>query len=308
MFISLNSLGQQDRADLKKTIKTIASRHPAKIGFAVIDLQSGDTIDFNGKAHFPMQSAYKFHLALAVLKQVDEGKLKLDQQIFVTAKDLLPNPWSPMREKYPHGNVSITLAEILSYSVSQSDNNGCDMLFRLIGGSSAVHQFIHSVGIQDVARVATEEEMHMNQKIQFKNWSTSFSAVQLLKLFYDNKMLSKSSGDLLLDIMMKTISGPNKIKGLLPKVTIVAYKMDSSGTNSAGVTVASNDIGIVSLPDGKNFAIAVFVSMTNEEEKVTDQIIPEFTKGAWNYFLKEDTLSFQRNVINQQSDSIDLLL
>lgn len=286
LLLSISSYAQQRKQDLKKTIETIVSKHTAKIGFSVIDLQNGDTIGFNGKARYPMQSVYKFHLALAVLKQVDEGRLKLDQQIFVTAKDLLPNTWSPLRDKYPQGNVFIPLTEILSYTVSQSDNNGCDILFRLVGGPSEVDRFIYSTGIKDVSIVVTEEEMHLDEKVQFKNWSTPFAAVQLLKLFYDKKILSASSNDFLWDIMVKTTSGPNKIKGLLPKETIVAHKTGSSGINPEGITTATNDIGIITLPNGKHFAIAVFVSMTREEEKETDRIIAECSKVAWDYFLQ----------------------
>jgi beta-lactamase class A len=286
LLIAMNSLAQQSKQDLKKRIEIIAGKHAAKIGFAVLDLQNGDTIGFNGRIRYPMQSVYKFHLALAVLKKVDEGKLKLDQQIFITPKDLLPNTWSPLRDKYPQGNVSIPLAEILSYTVSQSDNNGCDILFRLIGGPVQVNRFIHNIGITNVTIVATEEEMHLDDQVQFKNWSTPFSAVQLLKLFYDKKVLSKASGDFLLDIMVKASSGPNKIKGLLPKGTTVAHKTGSSGANAAGITAASNDIGIVTLPNGKHFAVAVFVSMTMEGEQMTDSIIAECSRAAWDYFSR----------------------
>lgn len=286
LLIAMNSLAQQSKQDLKKRIEIIAGKHAAKIGFAVLDLQNGDTIGFNGKIRYPMQSVYKFHLALAVLKKVDEGKLKLDQQIFITPKDLLPNTWSPLRDKFPQGNVSIPLAEILSYTVSQSDNNGCDILFRLIGGPVQVNRFIHNIGITNVTIVATEEEMHLDDQIQFKNRSTPFSAVQLLKLFYDQKVLSKASADFLLDIMVKASSGPNKIKGLLPKGTTVAHKTGSSGANAAGITAASNDIGIVTLPNGKHFAVAVFVSMTREGEQMTDSIIAECSRAAWDYFSR----------------------
>lgn len=285
VLVSLNGFAQQPKQDLKKSIEIIASKHKAKIGFAVLDLQNGDTIGFNGKVHFPMQSVYKFHLALAVLKKIDEGKLKLDQQILLKPTDLLPNTWSPLREKYPQGNVSVPLSEILGYTISQSDNNGCDILFRLVGGPAKVNAFIHGIGVKDVAIVATEEEMHRDEKVQFKNWSTPFSVAQLLKLFYDKKILSKASQDFLWDIMVKTTSGPNKIKGLLPKGTIVAHKTGSSGANAEGITTASNDIGIVTLPNGKHFAIAVFVSMTKEEEAVTDRIIAECSKAAWDCFV-----------------------
>ncbi|MBA4053785.1 MAG: class A beta-lactamase, partial [Marivirga sp.] len=78
-----------------------------------MDLESGDTIIINGKKQFPMQSVYKFPVAMAVLHQVDQGKLSLNQKIHVAKNDLLPNTWSPLREKYPSGNVEVPLSEIL---------------------------------------------------------------------------------------------------------------------------------------------------------------------------------------------------
>ncbi len=83
----------------------------------------------------PMLSVFKFHIALAVLNQVDKGNLTLDQKILIKKSDLLENTWSPLREKYPDGNVELPLSEIITYTVAQSDNNGCDILLRLIGGT-----------------------------------------------------------------------------------------------------------------------------------------------------------------------------
>jgi hypothetical protein len=40
---------------------------------------------------------------LAVLSKVDSGQLNLNQEIYVKKTDLLPNTWSPLREKYPNG-------------------------------------------------------------------------------------------------------------------------------------------------------------------------------------------------------------
>ena len=82
-----------------------------------------------------MQSVYKYPLALAILNQVDKGIFSLEQKIHIKKEDLLPDTWSPLRKKYPDGNADITLDELLNITVSQSDNNGCDILFRLIGGT-----------------------------------------------------------------------------------------------------------------------------------------------------------------------------
>jgi beta-lactamase class A len=281
LIVSVNVFAQKN--DLRKKLQTIVSAHAATIGFSLTDLQNGDTLTINGGKHLPMQSVYKFHLALAILNQVDQGKLKLDQKILVKKSDLLPGTWSPLREKYPNGEVLIPLSEILSYTVSQSDNNGCDLLFRLIGGPAKVNRYIHSLGIKKVAVTATEEQMHQNEQVQFTNWTTPAAATQLLKLFYDKKILSKTSYEFLWKAMTETSTGPNKIKGLLPAGTLAAHKTGNSGANKSGLTAATNDIGIVTLPDGKHFAVAVFVSMTKEDEKTTDSIIAELTKTSWDY-------------------------
>ena len=140
---------------LRNKIEQITKGKNAKVGVAVLDLKGKDTLTINGTGHFPMQSVFKFHLALAVLNQVDKGKFSLNQKIFVKKSELKPNWWSPLRDKYPNGDVNLPLSELLSFTVSQSDNNGCDILFKLLGGPKKVHDYIHSLGIKDVAILTT---------------------------------------------------------------------------------------------------------------------------------------------------------
>lgn len=285
LTLSLNSSAQHN--ELRKKLQTIVSAHQAKIGFALMDLQNGDTVTVNGATHLPMQSVYKFHLALAILNQVDQGKLKLDQKIFVKKADLLPDTWSPLRDKYPAAEVLIPLSEIITYTVAQSDNNGCDILFKLIGGPAKVNQYIKKSGITEISIVSTEAQMHQDDQLQFKNWTTPRAANQLLKLFYSKKLLSASSHQFLWKVMTETSTGAAKIKGKLPAGTPVAHKTGYSGINETGVTAATNDIGIVTMPDGKRFALAVFISMSKEDEKANDAIIAELVKTSWDELIAE---------------------
>ena len=275
-------VGAQQQDSLQLKLHRIAKAFPATIGFSVLDIESGKTYSFNGNRRLPMQSVYKFHLALAVLNQVDQGKLSLDGMILLNKSNLLPNTHSPLRDKYPGGNVKITLSELLTYTVGQSDNNGCDILFRLLGGTLHVDAYIKSLGIDHVAIVGTEEEMHQDSTVQFKNWTTSNAAVQLLALFYQKKILSQESHNFLWKVMTESPSGPNKIKGKLPARTPVAHKTGYSGVNEIGVTTASNDIGIVTMPNGKHFAVAAFVGMTKQDEKAIDAVIAELTSITLN--------------------------
>lgn len=284
-FLIINLSGFSQINIIKEKIEQIVKSQRATVGVGILNFENGDTLTYNGKGHFPMQSVYKFHLALAVLNQVDKGKLSLNQIIFVKKSDLIPNLYSPIREKYPEGDVNLTLSEILKYTVSQSDNSGCDLLFRLIGGTEKANKFIHQLGVKDVAIIDPEVRIQNDWSLQYKNYSTPFSAVQLLQKFHKQHILSKSSQDFLYKIMAETTTGTTKIKALLPKNIIVAHKTGFSGKNKDGLTGGTNDIGIITLPSGKQFSIAIFVSDSMETEIANDKMIAEIALVVWDYYL-----------------------
>ena len=270
---------------LRQKIEKITLTSKGKVGVAVLNLDNKDTLTFNGFSHMPMQSTYKFPLALAILDQVDKGRFTLNQKIYITKKDMLPNTMSPLTEKYPNGNVDIKLSELLQYTVGKSDNNGCDILFRLIGGPVKVNNFIHSLGVKGISIVATEEQMHKNWNTQFTNWCEPYAMTQLLEVFYQGEHLSKSSNTFLKKLMTETTTGLKRIKGLLPEGTIVIHKTGTSDTNDKGITAATNDAGIVTLPDGKHFAIVVFVTNSPENQNNREKVIAEITKAVWDYYI-----------------------
>lgn len=271
---------------LQFQIDSILESKNAKVGVSFLGIEDNDA-PIKSNRHYPMQSVYKFHLALKVLNEVDKGTFKRDQKIFVAKKDLLLNLWSPLREKYPKGDTALTLDEILSFTVSESDNSGCDLLFRLMGGPKKVNDFMHSLGIKDINIIANEETMQSDEKVQYTNWTTPSAAVQLLKKFYQGKILSNENTEFLKGLMKNTSTGPKRIKGLLPSETDVMHKTGSSGTNKSRLTPATNDIGIVTLPNGKHFAIAVFVSDSKENSETNERIIAEIAKAGWDYFLNK---------------------
>lgn len=273
--------------NLKKEINQIVAGKNATVAVSILDFESGNSTEINGNKKLPMLSVFKFHIALAVLNEVDGGKLKLDRKILVKKSDLLENTWSPIREKYPEGNIEMPLSELLKYTVAQSDNNGCDILLRLIGGTETVQKFINATGIKDFQIKANEAKMHQGYEFMYWNWTTTNAANQLLKKFYYGKILSKKSTDLLMKIMIETTTGTNKIIAQLPKGTTVAHKTGSSGKDDKGLTVAENDIGIITLPNGKHYALSVFVSDSLEKEETNTKMIADISKLVFDYFSKK---------------------
>jgi len=275
----------QTTDSLRQQIEKIASSKNAIIGVSIIGNNGKDTISLNGERHFPLQSVFKFHIALSVLSQIDKGKFWIGEKIKIRKKDLLPNLYSPIREDYPNG-ATLSISKILKYTVSTSDNVGCDVLLRLIGGPKVVEDYFAGNNLKDISIKFNEEQQQANWDLQFQNWTTPFASSKTLAKFYYNKdnLLSKKSYDFIWKVMRETGTGEGRLKGQLPKGTVVAHKTGSSGANKEGITAAVNDIGIVFLPNGKHYFISVFVTNSTENADTNEKIIADISKVTWDYF------------------------
>ena len=276
----------QTTDSLRQKIQQIISIKNAIVGVSIIGNNEKDTVSINGERHYPMQSVFKFHIALADLSQIDKGKFSHNQKIKILKKDLLPDLYSPIRDHYPNG-TTLPISKILEYTVSQSDNVGCEVLLRLIGGPQAVEEYFTTNNFQDVSIKLNEVEQQNNWDLQFQNWTTPKAANQVLASFYYNKkkLLFKKSYDFIWRVMRETETGENRLKGQLPRNTIVAHKTGSSGANKEGLTAAVNDIGVVFLPNGKHFFISVFVTNSKEDADTNEKIIADIAKATWDYFI-----------------------
>ena len=272
---------------LKKEINQIIKGKNATVAVSINSFEGNFNLNINGNKKLPMLSVFKFHIALAVLHEVDEGKLNLDQKIFIKKSELLDNTWSPIRKKFPEGNIEISLGELIKYTVAQSDNNGCDILLRLIGGTETVQKFIHSKGIKDFQIKADEEKMHQGYESMYLNWTTTNASNLLLKKFYEGKIISKTFTDFLIQTMLETNTGANKIVAQLPAGTWVAHKTGSSGKDQKGMTIAENDIGIIALSNGKKYALSVLISDSMESEQVNTKMIADISKIVFDYFSRK---------------------
>ncbi len=284
-FVFLVSSEIYGQENLRKEIENLVHTVNGSIGVGVKHLESGDSLTIHGKDHFPMQSVYKFHLALAVLADVDKGKLRADQKVLIRKDDYFPDTHSPIADKYPDGNVELTISELLSYTVSTSDNNGCDILFKLVGGPKKVEEYIRGLGLRDVAIVNTEREMHQDWNAQFNNWTTPQGMVHLLDLFYQKKILSPQSRDVLVKIMEQTSTGKKRIKGHLPAGTVVAHKTGMGGNDE--VISAMNDVGVVTLPSGDHFAIALFVANPKDGIETIESVMAKISKLVFDHYTSK---------------------
>jgi len=268
--------------ELRDRIEQISQAAQGRVGVKATVLETGESVALNGNQQFPMQSVYKFPIAMAVLAQVDRGKLKLDHKIRVEASDVLQG--SRILDEKSQG-MEFSLAELLKYMVSESDNTASDVLLRQVGEPRIVTEYLRGLGVNNIVVANTEKELGQDTAVQYRNYATPDATVVLLRAFHEGKGLSKSSQALLLQLMTETTTGPKRIKGLLPDGTVVAHKTGTSSTVN-GVTAATNDVGLVTLPNGRHLAIAVFVSDSGANDAVHEGVIAKVALAAWDEWSK----------------------
>ena len=136
----------------------------------------------------------------------------------------------------------------------------------------------------DIQVVNSEKEIGRDWETQYRNWATPKGALALLVALQSQRKLSRESQALLLKLMTEAIPGAKRLKDELPAGTVVAHKTGTGGTRD-GITSATNDIGIITLPKGTHLAVAVFVSDSSADEATRESVIARMAKAVWDWAL-----------------------
>jgi beta-lactamase class A len=271
-------------ATLTARLDDLAKSSGGRAGVFVQVIETGETAGVNDAEHFPMQSVYKLPISMAVLDQVDQKKLTLNQKVSLTAADMAGvNFHSPLRDKYPRGGIDISIRDLIRAAIVDSDGIASDTLFKLGGGGSRLTSYLRGLGIRDIDIATSEREMFKDRTrmTQYRNFATPRAAAALLKALYEGRGVSPAARDILLQFMTESVPGPKRLKGLLPPGTAVAHKTGTDGTFD-GLTRATNDIGIITLPNGRHLAIAVFVKDSKADEATREGTIAKMAKAAYD--------------------------
>lgn len=270
---------------METELKTYIHDKYARIGVAVI-INGADTVSVNGRHLFPMLSVYKFPQALAVADYCSRNNISLDDNIRITADELRPDTWSPMRDTHGKREISLPLSDILAYTVKQSDNNACDVLFRLIGGPQLADSLMRNLGYDEIRVLNTEAEMHADPHLCYANQSTPLQMAALFDRFYRQGMYHESPIlEAVGKMMIQCNTGENRLPFPLSSTyAIIGHKTGTGDCNSQGRIIGVNDAGYVFLPDGQGYSIAVFIADSGYGMAETEKIIADISGIVFNNF------------------------
>jgi beta-lactamase class A len=276
LLFTFTAFASFSQAVLQNKLDDYCKKYNAQIGVGVKIIGEKNGFYRLNETKFPMMSVYKLHLAIYVLKLVDEGKLRLMQEIQFTEKDIFSN-FGPLLEKFPSKKGKVNIFDLLNNIISYSDNNSCDLLFTLIGSPVEVEKFFHQKGFKGISIKWTEQQKHQKRSRIYENWIDLKTMTAILESLKNKKILSEGSTGLLMEFMAINFTGGKRLSYLIPGY-IVAHKTGTSDQNSKGITEAVNDVGLIPLKNGRILIISVFVKDSRENEETNEKIIAEIAK------------------------------
>jgi beta-lactamase class A len=299
-----------DSKALQPRLVQIVGGFPGRVG---ISIQDGSTVAaIKPQAIFPLQSVMKIVVAAAVLDKVDHGQLHLADKLIVRRSNLSVYV-QPIAALVTVKGYSTTLGDIIRRAIVDSDNAAADILFTKAGGARGIAKFLSSKGVGAVRVDRREREVqteivglkwqtrYVDQKVfehaiagvpkakrdaewkQFlvdpRDTASPSGMRQFLQLLSDGKLVSKDSTKFLLDAMHATkVSSDRLAAGLAPGWSI-AHKSGTSGTWN-GVAGATNDVGILTAPDGTKICVVVFISASTAPEAKRAALIADVARAV----------------------------
>src|SRR5215213_1404373 len=209
--------------ELTRRLELICDTAQGTVGISVVHIESGKTVAINGKSQLPLYSVFKLPLAIAVLQDVANNRLRLDQKIHLTPAEIVPG--TPENTALWQKPVDVTIEQLIDHSISRSDNTSADKLLGAVGGPIKVTERMRSLGFQNLDIHLTVSEYVKSR--QNPNIGSPEDLTNLLVQLHQGKILQPSQVNLLIGFMQKTTIGLRRLRGELPSGTPVAHKTGS---------------------------------------------------------------------------------
>ena len=297
-------------------IQALGAGFEGHVGVAVMDLKAGWTVAWNGEGRFSQESVAKLWTVIAALDAVDAGRLRIDEELQLTRDDLSVFH-QPLAERIGRHGAEVSIAELIRGAIVDSDNAANDILVRRVGGTAAVQAVMQGKGVDDVVAGIQQRELQAHaaglswrpsldggERLEAarsmldpeireaamrryladpEDGATPLGMVRALAALNAGRLLSPASTDRLLRLMHSTVHGEERLNGGLAPGWTLAHKT-GTGQRLGPLQVGTNDVGILTAPDGHAYAAAVFVGSSTQPLAVREGLMRQVARAivqAW---------------------------
>jgi len=293
-------------------VESIVNGSKGTIGVAVKHLESGEKFSVNGDTSLPLARVVKLPILTEVMAEIKDCRFSLSDEWSLKPSDQFYDGSLLSDLRAP--GIRVSVENLINLMMWLSDNTATDLLLTRVG-IDRVNARMRSLGIDGILVGRTIRELLLDYYVgdsrkylsmpkdefarvydrmalenpgalakaraDFANnpadHATPLAVNTLLEKIFRKEILDPESCDHIFKVMAGCQTGENRIRGLLPRETVVAHK-----TGTIGGTV--NDCGIIVLPgDAGHVALSVLSRGTDPD--CAEQTIALIGKTVYDYFL-----------------------
>jgi len=219
-----------------------------------LDLDNGNYLSLNGEKVFPTASIIKLPILIAFFQDVEAGKIRLDETL-VMSRDVKVGGSGYMQD-LPLGSKFSALQSATNMIIT-SDNTATNMIIKRMGGVERLNQRFGSWGLQKTRL------RNRLPDLRGTNTTTAKELVHLMAMLEEGKLLSSTQGKAI--TILRQVRNRKLLPVGLGQGAAIAHK-----TGDIGFLLG--DAGIVYMPTGKRYLVAVLVESAYDDPAARDYI------------------------------------
>lgn len=251
--------GPTGAGPVEADLAALEDRYNANVGFYGRNLASGRTLTHRADDLFATCSAFKAYVAAQVLQKDQQGQLRLSDEVYIDPALFVPVA-SPITEPNVGGRMS--LWDLCSAAVRQSDNTATNVMLEILGGPPSVTAFARSVGDDRTWMVRWEPDLNTAFLGDPRDTSTPRGmGTGFLNMLTGgpNAVLDEPHRAQLEEWMLTIVTGDKRIRAGMPPGWRVASK------TGAGDFASTNDIGVAYGPNGERLSLSVMTRTRSDD-------------------------------------------
>lgn len=256
-------------------------------GLHARDLHTGATLSVDGEDAWPMASVAKVPLGIALHRAADAGLIRLDELVTLRPDGRTRGTTGISAMADP---IRLSLRDALYLALTISDNAAADAIWDTLGGER-VRSLLREVLPPDQVRLG-EATRDLYDRLEFGSGeldsahacrATAAGATRMLELIWTDRAASAEACAALRDLMLRQVWAHRLASGFPAADIEVAGKTGTAGDHR-------HEIGMISYPDGRRYAVAVFSRMVQEKPHHRwDWAIGESARLAVNALRRRDS-------------------
>ena len=275
------------------------------LGISVKHLDTRESVSVRGDELFPMASVFKIPIIVELYRQVELGKISLEENAILREKDKVPG--SGILRELSDG-MMISIRDLKELMMILSDNTATDLLVDRVGmenvndtlkrlGLSKTRivadcrdMLFDLIGLNDIPEEQKTIQLYRERSkgarlegswalgIEKNNVTTPLEMLRLVEMIVKAKALSRESCDAILDTMKRCQTGSYRIAKYLPREKVEVA--DKTGA----LPGIRNDVGVVNLLDrGERYILSCFAKNAADNFKA-EEVIANVSRSVYDYF------------------------